>query len=73
MTNDLLELNRIRLEEDLTYGELAQAIGIDRTVLLRLLQQPDRGAHDRTLYKIRKYLAAREAAAAAPRRRAATR
>lgn len=56
MTNELLELNHLRLAEDLTYEELAAAIGIERTTLLRLLQQPNRKAHDRTLYKIRKYL-----------------
>jgi transcriptional regulator with XRE-family HTH domain len=73
MTNELLELNRIRLDEDLTYEDLAERIGIDRTTLLRLLQQPNRGAHDRTLHKIRRYLDQREAAAPAPRRKAAAR
>lgn len=62
MTNELLEINRIRLDEDLTYEELAEAIGIERTTLLRLLTVPNRGMHDRTLHKLRRFLAEHQAA-----------
>jgi transcriptional regulator with XRE-family HTH domain len=55
-TTELLELNRIRLDEDLTYEELAEAIGIERTTLLRLLQSPNRKPYDRTLHKIKRFL-----------------
>jgi transcriptional regulator with XRE-family HTH domain len=60
MVNELVELNQIRLDEDLTYETLAGAIGIERTTLLRLLSSPNRRPMDRTLHKIRRYLEARK-------------
>lgn len=59
MLPELLELNRIRLEEDLTYTELAARVGMkDASSLNRLLRE-GRTPQERTLYKIRKFIAAR--------------
>lgn len=55
--NELLtELNRIRLDEDLSYSELAGQIGIGASVLYRVINKPERQTWDRTLHKIRRYL-----------------
>lgn len=61
MANELLELNQVRLEEDLTYEELGTAIGVDASALFRLLNSPNRKRkpHDRTIFKIRRYLDSR--------------
>lgn len=57
IAEQLAELNRIRLERDLTYEQLADEIGdIDPSALHRLLNQPGRRPIDRTLFKIRRYL-----------------
>jgi transcriptional regulator with XRE-family HTH domain len=56
MQTEVVELNRIRLDEDLTYEQLAEAIGIERTTLIRLLRVPDREPFDRTMHKVRRYL-----------------
>jgi transcriptional regulator with XRE-family HTH domain len=56
MHPDLIHLNRLRLERDLTYGRLAGLIGLKRQTLFRLLST-DSAPHDRTLYKIRQFLA----------------
>lgn len=53
---DLSEVNRIRLERDLTYEQLAEQIGIDSSALFRLLNEPARKPHDRTMFKIRRFL-----------------
>ncbi len=60
MLPELIELNQIRLEEDLLYSELAARIGMEVTSLNRLLRG-ERGPRDRTLYKIRRYLDQRKA------------
>jgi transcriptional regulator with XRE-family HTH domain len=65
MQSELAELNRIRLDEDLTYEQLADATGIERTTLIRLLRSPNREPFDRTLHKVRRYLETRDK----PRRR----
>jgi transcriptional regulator with XRE-family HTH domain len=53
---DLVDrLNRIRLERDLTYLELATAIGLEQTVVFRFLQRTQKPL-ERTLYKIRRYV-----------------
>jgi transcriptional regulator with XRE-family HTH domain len=70
---ELVELNRIRLDEDLTYEQLADAIGIERTTLIRLLRTPGREPFDRTLHKVRRYLDARRARATTRRRASAAR
>lgn len=59
MNNEVAELNQIRLDEGLSYAELGKAIGLDRTALYRILQQPGRQPYDRTLHKIRRFLVAR--------------
>ena len=56
MQSELIQLNRIRLERDLSYGRLAGLIGLKRQTLFRLLSQDGCTPHDRTLYKIRRYL-----------------
>jgi hypothetical protein len=60
---ELIELNRYRLEADLSYGRLAGLIGLKRQTLFRLLSTPGTEPHDRTLYKIQKFLAGRKDAA----------
>lgn len=61
MLPELEELNRIRLDEDKTFGQLAAEVGLsDQSTLHRILS----GAHqpmERTLHKIRRYLTARTA------------
>lgn len=49
------EVNRIRLDEDRSYADLATQIGIDPGALYKILN--DRSEpYDRTLHKIRRYL-----------------
>ena len=60
MQSELIQLNRIRLERDLSYGRLASLIGLKRQTLFRLLSQDGCTPHDRTLYKIQKFLAGRK-------------
>ena len=64
MQSELIQLNRIRLERDLSYGRLASLIGLKRQTLFRLLSQDGCTPHDRTLYKIKKFLDTRGAASA---------
>lgn len=67
MLPELVELNRIRLDEDLTFSELATRIGLkDASSLNRLLRE-GRQPQERTLYKIRRFLTSR----GKPRRRRA--
>lgn len=47
---------RFRVEQDLTYAALAAKIGMKPNALYKLLNRPQPHAHDRTLYKIRKFL-----------------
>jgi len=61
LANEIAELNRIRLDEDLPVATLAQGIGIDQSTLHRLLFTPDRKPWDRTLHKIRRFLEQRDA------------
>jgi len=53
VAQEIVELNRIRLEEDLSVPVLASAIGIERSALHRLLFTPGREPRDRTLHIIR--------------------
>jgi hypothetical protein len=62
VVKELAELNRIRLDEDLSIATLALGIGIDPSALHRLLFLPNRQPWDRTLHKVRRFLAARKAA-----------
>jgi predicted transcriptional regulator len=65
VVNDLVELNRLRLERDLTYDRLAQLTGLRIQTLYRILTVPNAKLHDRTLYKIQKFLARQKKGAAA--------
>lgn len=72
MSTELMDqVNQLRLEEDLTYLELAKAIGIDAGALYRILNGQ---AHpiDRTLFKVRRFLESRESAKPPTRRRRRT-
>jgi transcriptional regulator with XRE-family HTH domain len=53
---ELMQLNRLRIERDLTYAKLAKEVGLTAPAVYRLLTTPNAKAHDRTLYRIRKYL-----------------
>lgn len=71
MIAEIQELNRIRLDEDLTLGDLAAQIGdVDASTLSRLFDNPDRKPYDRTLHKIRRFLDERKASEATSKHRA---
>jgi len=53
---ELLDLNRIRLERDLSYGRLGELVGVQRQTLYRILTTPNAKVHDRTLFKIQRFL-----------------
>lgn len=78
MLPEIAELNRIRLDEDLTLDELAAEVSviaggdpIDGSTLSKLFSDPDRRPMERTLHKIRRFLDDRKAAAAGPTKRRA--
>lgn len=56
MLMEVVELNRLRLERNLTYKRLAAGIGITLPTLYRILRDPNSRMHDRTLYRLRRYL-----------------
>lgn len=58
--SELVEVNQIRLDEDLSVSQLAEQIGIDTSTLHRLLFTPGRTPYDRTLHKIRRFLDGRK-------------
>ena len=58
---ELDELDRIRLDEDLTFRDLEAAIGVSAQTLNRLLTVDTAIPYDRTLHKIRRYLDSRTA------------
>ena len=58
MIPELLELDQIRIDEDLPYEVLAGRVGIPHSVLVRTLRQTTT-PRDRTLHKIRRFLASR--------------
>jgi len=67
---DLAALTQLRLEEDLSYADLGELIGIDAGALYRILNgQSD--PIDRTLFKIRRFLEKRESPRRPARRRVA--
>lgn len=70
MLPELAALKQIRLEEDLTFGQLAERIGIEGSSLHRLLHE-ETAPMERTLYKIRRYLDSRKTPVVAKRRRTA--
>lgn len=57
MTHELLELDRIRLDDDLPYEELAGLVGIPKSVLVRTLKATTE-PRDRTMHKIRRFIQA---------------
>jgi len=65
----LAQVNQLRLEEDLTYSELGEQIGIDGGALYRILNG-QAAPIDRTLFKIRRFIERRELAKRAQRKRA---
>ncbi len=70
MDTELLDqVNRLRLEEDLTYLDLAEQIGINASALHRILNRQV-APMDRTLFKIRRFLEQHEAAKRPAKRRA---
>lgn len=71
LPTEIAELRRIRLEEDLTYLELGKQIGISERTLYRLLNFPDVGAFERTMFKIRRFLEQRQSTSTNSRRQKA--
>lgn len=63
---ELAELNQIRLAEGLTYRELADLVGLSFRTVHQLLNAEAPQPFDRTLYKIRRFLDARNAATSKP-------
>lgn len=63
------ELNRVRLDGDYSYAELGTQIGIDPGALYKILNGASE-PYDRTLHKIQRFLAKRDAAKPPPKRRA---
>ena len=55
---EIAELARIRLERDWTYAQLALAVGLKEPTVYRLLTTKDPNVHERTMFKIRRFLAA---------------
>lgn len=53
---EINELNRLRIERDLTYETLAKGIGVALPTVYRILNVPNPHVHDRTLYKIQRFL-----------------
>lgn len=61
MLPEITELNRIRLDEDLTFSELAALVGLkDGSSLHRLIRE-GRQPQERTLFRIRKFIASKRA------------
>jgi predicted transcriptional regulator len=59
MLPEITELNRIRLDEDLTFSELAALVGLkDGSSMHRLIRE-GRQPQERTLYRIRKFITSR--------------
>lgn len=71
MHAEIAALNRIRLEENLSYYELGLRCRLPEPTIRRILQAAEPQVYDRTLYRIRAYLAQRRKQTAARRRRAA--
>ena len=69
-TELLTQVNQIRLDDDLTYAELGEQIGIDGGALHRILKG-QAAPIDRTLFKIRQFLEKRGQAKRPPKRRTA--
>lgn len=69
MDTDLLaQVNQVRFDDDLTYAELGEQIGIDGGALYRILNG-QAAPIDRTVFKIRRFLESREPTKRPPKRR----
>lgn len=53
---EIIVLARHRLERDLSYKALGEAIGVSERTVYRLLNFPKQRLHERTLFKIQRYL-----------------
>jgi hypothetical protein len=53
---DIQRLNQYRLDEDLSYRQLAERVGIPSRTLFTLLTQESVQPYDRTALKIRRFL-----------------
>lgn len=72
MSSELLDqLNQVRLEEDLTFAELGDQIGVDGGALHRILTGKS-APIDRTLFKMRRFLEERAAPPRQPKRKRAS-
>ena len=60
MIPELVELNAIRLEDNLTYRELEKLTGISLRTLHQLLNSENPRPFDRTVHRIRRFLDARK-------------
>lgn len=60
MIQEIRDLQRVRLERDLTYRELAEKLGMSERGIAKLLAAPRPKPWERTLHKVRKFLAASE-------------
>ncbi|HYM24968.1 MAG TPA: helix-turn-helix transcriptional regulator [Vicinamibacterales bacterium] len=66
------ELNRIRLDENISYAELGAQIGIDGGALYKILNGRS-DPYDRTLHKIQRFLEERAEKSGGRRKAAAAR
>jgi transcriptional regulator with XRE-family HTH domain len=69
MTPDVTQLHQLRLEEGLTYRQLAEQIGLSTSALYKLIHGVTE-PYETTAHRIRKYLASRAAPPAVRKRRA---
>lgn len=63
MIQEIRDLQRVRLERDLTYRELADLLGMSERGIAKLLGTPRPKPWERTLHKVRKFLAESESKA----------
>jgi len=57
MNEFFVALNRLRVERNWTYDELADRIGMSRRNLLRLCVDPNARVRDRTAAQLRRFIA----------------
>lgn len=60
MTRELLELHAARLDDDLSFEELASALGIAKGTAFNILSRKAK-PNERTLHKVRRFLDSRKA------------
>jgi transcriptional regulator with XRE-family HTH domain len=59
MVSEIDELRQARLEDDLTYRQLAERLQVSGSQVHRILNSTESRVNDRTLFRIRQYLAGR--------------